>query len=376
MWAQTPTFPVPAGRWTPDPGPPPVAEGAWQAWRLLTLAHQITATPALTLQALTLLGVEQQVHAAAVVELAAELHLALDTAVTVEPVVDLAAELHLAVQQAITAVPAMTVAAIRDIDLANAVTLTGAVELLTVKDLAAQLAVVASSSVELTRYALLTLTAAWQATAELGMQRVRPLAVHLGLAATPACAIGFPPLSPTTATFTTVGSTSWNFPKAADHLDLIAVGGGASGQTGSGVINRRGDGGIAGHWAAMTVTRGVDVPWSARTVAVTVGAGGAQPANSDHAGPNWGGASTMTIDGAGTITANGGDGKVSGQNGENAGTYPHNGQNYVGGNGGTGNGGAGQAPGGAGAGGNGGILGSRTRGGAGARGQCWGRAYQ
>lgn len=184
------------------------------------------------------------------------------------------------------------------------------------------------------------------------------------------------PMSTVTQEYTTAGTFTYNIPSDALLIDIVLLGGGASGQTGNGGNTVRGDGGKAGTWAMATLERGVHIPWNAYTISVTVGAGGAQPANSDHAGPNNGAASSITVTGYGTLTAAGGTGKTGAQNGEGGGTQTLNGVTYTRGAGGTGNGGAGTAPGGGGAGGNGGIFGSRTRGGAGAVGRAWFRAYQ
>lgn len=153
------------------------------------------------------------------------------------------------------------------------------------------------------------------------------------------------------------------------HVDLVGVGGGASGQTGSGAFGGAGNGGKAGVWNSITL----DLSTITSLQVTAVGSGGAQPANSDNAGPNAGTATTFTWTG-GSLTCAGGSGSASGQNGESPGNYALDGQPYTGGSGGTGNAGAPTAPGGAGAGGNGGFFGSRTRGAAGAAGRAWIRA--
>lgn len=181
--------------------------------------------------------------------------------------------------------------------------------------------------------------------------------------------------APIVSSFTTVGTHTVQIPVQCQRIDIVLIGGGGSGQTGSGAINQAGKGGIHGTWAAITLVRGIDIPWTDQSVSVTVGAGGSQPANSDHAGPNAGSASTATAGGSQVLTAAGGTGTGDQQNGRPVPAFTHQGVTYNGGNSGTGNAGAGQAPGGAGAGGNGGIFGSRTRGGVGGAGGAWVRMW-
>ncbi|ADX42610.1 hypothetical protein [Gordonia phage GTE2] len=166
-----------------------------------------------------------------------------------------------------------------------------------------------------------------------------------------------------------VAADSLGVPLWVRYVDVVLIGGGASGQTGNGSNTAAGSGGNAGSWVTKRYERGVDFNGTP-TLSFSIGAGGAQAANSDHAAPNPGGATTMSGIGSG-LSAPGGSGTTSGQNGASPGNITFEGLNYVGGVGGTGNAGSPTAPGAAGAGGNGGIFGSRTRGAAGARGQAW-----
>ncbi|QOP65358.1 hypothetical protein SEA_DIABLA_32 [Gordonia phage Diabla] len=188
----------------------------------------------------------------------------------------------------------------------------------------------------------------------------------------------FTAMPPATTTFTTVGSFTYTIPPWCKYIDIIALGGGKGGQTGSGALNQPGSGGLAGQWAVTTLQRGANIPWSEAQLTGTVGAGGAGGANSDNAAGGNGTASTVTAS-VGTLTAAGGTGTNSGstrRDGLGPGNYIYLGTEYVGGALAGDSGQAGNAPGGGGAGGNGGIFGNRTRGGAGARGQVWMRAYQ
>ncbi|QIG58340.1 minor tail protein [Gordonia phage Skog] len=177
------------------------------------------------------------------------------------------------------------------------------------------------------------------------------------------------------ATFVTVGAFSYPIPNWSVYIDIVALGAGASGQTGNGGNGQPGSGGLPGQYTAFTLQRGVDIPWTQATLTGTVGAGGAQPANSDLAGPNAGQSSTVT----GVLTAPGGSGTNSGdtrRDGPGPGNYSYLGMECVGGALSDGNGAVGNPPGGGGSGGNGGFFTSRTRGGAGGRGQIWLRARQ
>lgn len=195
-----------------------------------------------------------------------------------------------------------------------------------------------------------------------------------------ACTAAFPSMSPATQTFSSTGSATYNIPYWCRYIDVVFISGGSSGQTGNGAINTAGKGGNPGAWQGIRLERGVDIPWTATTLSLNVGSGGARPANSDNAGPTAGANTVLTYQNlAGqtiTVTATGGSGTQSGQNGGSPGNFTFQGIGYSGGNGGTGNAGAGAQPGGGGAGGNGGIFGSRTQGGLGGNGQAWCRAYQ
>lgn len=206
------------------------------------------------------------------------------------------------------------------------------------------------------------------------------LSAPLAGVGTMACSAAFPAMSPATQTFSSTGSATYNIPYWCRYIDVVFISGGASGQTGNGAVNTAGKGGNSGQWQGVRLERGVDIPWTATTLTINVGAGGARPANSDNAGPTAGANTVLTYQNlAGqtvTVTATGGSGTQSGQNGGSPGNFTFQGVGYTGGNGGTGNAGAGAQPGAGGAGGNGGIFGSRTQGGLGGNGQAWCRAYQ
>lgn len=185
----------------------------------------------------------------------------------------------------------------------------------------------------------------------------------------------FSPMAPVLTTFTnTASQLNYTIPPWARYVDIVMIGGGASGRTGNGAINATGKGGMAG--ARSWVTAEVNPAYP--VIQLWVGKGGAQAANSDAAESNPGTDSWAGFNNGATLSAAGGPNERSdnNQDGESSAGGTYNGVSYAGGNGGTGNGGAGQAPGGGGAGGKGGFFGSRTRGGAGADGRVWIRAYQ
>lgn len=210
------------------------------------------------------------------------------------------------------------------------------------------------------------------------------LAAHLagmspGLSA-PTASADFAATPPTTTSYG-AGTFTYAIPAWSKLIVLVGIGGGASGQTGNGGINQHGTGGNAGSWNGVVLRRGVDIPWSLAQITVTVGAGGAQPANSNWAGPNAGGTTTFTASGvslscAGGVGTNGGTNGGGIREGAAAGNYQIDGDTYVGGAIGGGSGAAGNAPGGGGSGGNGGVFSARTLGGKGGDGRAWIKARQ
>lgn len=180
-------------------------------------------------------------------------------------------------------------------------------------------------------------------------------------------AAGPPYMAPVTSEFTTAGAYTYNIPAHALKLDIVVVGGGRGGKDG-GAAYRAGKGGNAGSWGMWTIVRGQDIGWNVSQITGTVGAAGTRSGNN-------GGNTTAVVSGYGTLTANGGTGDASGQNGNGPGNQTLNGVTYTGGSGGTGNGGVGGNPGAGGAGGNGGLF-SGSNGGNGGVGKVWIRAYQ
>lgn len=181
----------------------------------------------------------------------------------------------------------------------------------------------------------------------------------------------------------TASNLAWQLPDWCDAYDMVGLGAGGGGNPGtSGYANGRGGG--PGQFAARTIVRGVDVPWTARAHMITVGTGGGQSTqgSATSMGPTG-------IAGVG-ISATQGFGGASGggQWGESPGyvfTFhgqqywgglnhiPASGANYAGWSGcGDGNLGG---PGTGGAGGRGALIGGDP-GGVGCRGQGWIYCYQ
>lgn len=182
--------------------------------------------------------------------------------------------------------------------------------------------------------------------------------------------------APQALSFTTPGSHTVQIPVSPTFIEIVLLGGGASGQTGSGVAFGAGRGGNPGQWFSTTLVRGVDVPWGLASFTIVVGNGGPRAANSDYAPPQPGEATTATAAGVGTLSAPGGSGTktVQGTNwqvGAPAGNHTHEGVTYTGGGESNSSTPQGRPPGGGGAGGDGGIFGNRTRGWEGAVGGAW-----
>lgn len=193
---------------------------------------------------------------------------------------------------------------------------------------------------------------------------------------TDAATAGFTAHAAVPASYTAPGTFTYAIPVWCTYIELIGVGGGEGGDSGSGAFVA-GAGGAAGLWNAITLQRGVDIPWTATTLTVVVGDGGtggpAGPLNSDGAG---GSPVVWSYGGTTLLTCPGGDNGGSGQNGKSPGNYTYNGVLYTGGAEQTsGSGSPGNPPGGGGRGGNGGF-GVGLAGGKGAPGAGYARARQ
>lgn len=136
----------------------------------------------------------------------------------------------------------------------------------------------------------------------------------------------YAPRSAETTTYTS-GSGSYTPPAWATYVDIICIGGGASGdgfQPPQGSANRKG--GNAGSWGAGTVSAG-------GAISYTVGSGGvAPPYNASN--PNTTGSKAVTQPGAassaGGVTGSGGSGNTADMYGGSPGNYTYNGVTYIG----------------------------------------------
>ena len=186
-------------------------------------------------------------------------------------------------------------------------------------------------------------------------------------------AFGFPPLTAFTTTYSTAGSQTFTIPRNADYLDIILLGAGGGGGGHTFGSANGGTGGGAGSWATVTLQRGVQIPWSATTLTVLIGAAGT---GSSGANGSAGGSTSLILSGTTLLTANGGTaGTVNGAFNPTAGGSPgnttYNGTTYTGGTGGATQGGAATAPGAGGGGGNSGVFVGNNAGGAGSPGRAW-----
>jgi hypothetical protein len=101
------------------------------------------------------------------------------------------------------------------------------------------------------------------------------------------------------------GTATYTIPPWANYLDVVAVGGGGGGQ-GYGKV--RGEGGHAGVWNSVTLTRGVDIPAATTSMTVNVAGGGAGAGGVGSPGA----ASTVTASGWTGLSAAGGAGGAAG----------------------------------------------------------------
>lgn len=123
--------------------------------------------------------------------------------------------------------------------------------------------------------------------------------------------------SPLLATYSTAGAFTYSIPGWATKLDVVMVGAGGGGNVG-GAGYANGGGGGAGTWATKTLTRGVDFPSDATTLAGIVGALGA-------GAPAYGSASdgSPSLVGTVTSTANGAAGVAGSSSNSISVTYNH-----------------------------------------------------
>lgn len=136
----------------------------------------------------------------------------------------------------------------------------------------------------------------------------------------------YTPRSAETTTYTS-GSGSYTPPAWATYVDIICIGGGASGDSAyppQGNANRKG--GNAGSWGAGTVSAG-------GAISYTVGSGGVVPPY-NASNPNTTGNKAVTQPGAassaGGVTGSGGSGNTADLFGGSPGNYTYNGVTYIG----------------------------------------------
>ncbi|WP_301119756.1 hypothetical protein [Mycolicibacterium fortuitum] len=170
---------------------------------------------------------------------------------------------------------------------------------------------------------------------------------------------GFTPKAAALTSYTTPGTYQYRIPVWCRYVEIVLCGSGRGGNGNSNALP--GAGGNAGGWAAVTLERGVDIPWTLLDITIVVkdgGAGGAGSVFVGSAGTD-GAASTAAVSGTVILSAPGGTGERSGnQSGGSPGNYSYGGQSYTGGaETTTGNGTVGNPPGGGGRGGNGNTFG-------------------
>lgn len=185
----------------------------------------------------------------------------------------------------------------------------------------------------------------------------------------------FRPTAETTLAITATGQ--YTIPRWCDAIDFVLIGGGSGGYGGNGGNGQDGLGGNAGSWDAITLRRGVDIPFQTTQLQVTVGAAGAQSPGRESAGGA--GGNSLVYSPSLSVLATGAGGQprngYGNAQGLTAAPFTYNGVTYTGGAGG-GENTAGSAPGGGGGGGYGGFFTSAGPGRAGGAGRVWARAYQ
>lgn len=193
----------------------------------------------------------------------------------------------------------------------------------------------------------------------------------------------FSTMTVVTAQWFAAGTYTFNIPVQCRYIDVIILGAGGGGASSGTFYTLKGYPGKAGLWATVTLERGVHIPWTAISITIKVGTGGARGSGGATGTAGSAGASTILTytNLAGTtvtVTAIGGAGGIANLTGtsDNVGRSPgnkiYNGIQYTGGVEQTGNGATGNTPGGGGSG--GAAFGGA--GGVGAPGGGWVRAYQ
>lgn len=172
-------------------------------------------------------------------------------------------------------------------------------------------------------------------------------------------ASGFTAHAAALTSYTTPGTYQYRIPVWCRFIEIILCGSGRGGNGNSNALP--GAGGNAGGWAAITLERGVDIPWTLLDITIVVTDGGAGGTGSVFVGGQGtnGSAVTAAISGTVILSAPGGTGERSGnQAGGSPGPYSYGGQTYPGGaETTTGSGTPGNPPGGGGRGGNGNTFG-------------------
>ncbi|MGA5542693.1 hypothetical protein ACPCIR_12645 [Mycobacterium sp. NPDC051198] len=196
-------------------------------------------------------------------------------------------------------------------------------------------------------------------------------------------ASGFTAIAVVTASWALAGTYTFTIPLACRYIDVVLLGAGGGGASSGTFYTLGGYPGEAGLFATVTLERGVHIPWTAITITITVGVGGAR-GSGGFAGTagSVGGSTVLTytnLSGATvTLTATGGAGGIanltgtSDNTGRSPGSLTYKGQPYAGGAAQSTTGATGNPPGGGGAGGK--NFGGA--GGVGAPGGAWCRAYQ
>ncbi|AOQ28891.1 hypothetical protein SEA_WATERFOUL_27 [Mycobacterium phage Waterfoul] len=211
--------------------------------------------------------------------------------------------------------------------------------------------------------------------------RLRQAPMHMTGVGADFATARFTPRAAVLTPYTTPGTYTYTIPVWCSKIDLVLLGAGGGGASSGTFYALSGFPGAAGQWFIATLTRGVDIPWTATAITIIVGTGGARGSGgltgtSGRAGES----TTAAVPGMSTFIAPGGNGGGTSATGttnyQGPGPSPQtqtvNGRTFTGGATQENRSTSGNPPGGAGAGGS--PFGGA--GGAGAAGAAWCVAYQ
>ncbi|UVT31561.1 minor tail protein [Mycobacterium phage Mask] len=373
---------APPRGWFPDivpPAPPPESEIGWWAVLTLDIKDLGDTTQSMVLLAIKRLALANLAASTQSLELRRIATAILTNTATSSQVLTLRKIALLNLAGVAPATQALSLAKVLDVELSRMGVSTQSLDLARVVNVAMMTDSPAAQLLTLTKVGVLALNSTAPSSQILVLTRVVSLMLSTTLAtASGVLGLGFPPLTATTQTFTNTNNiASWVFPRNAEWLAVVCLGGGCGGRGGGPLL--AGGGGYAGTYGTALLKRGVDVPWSMTSMYMNVGAGSAGSSGGYVVSNPSNGANSLCTDTSLNAFAvgNGGLPNYSTQRGQDAADLNFNGIAAVGGKSTTGSASPGGVPGGGGNGANAGSFGlPGGAGGPGGRGQIWARAFQ